>query len=418
MNQSQKPNEESLPIFPNMTKVVHTRVRMLRIAKVKVKEKVKKKMKVIARTMRIGEIAETERRIPYPCQFVREISALIRLNCSAYPRESKMNKVLQNGESFHFKIWIYEAFPHLGRYADKSLDSPLPIPHLLQWHTFKCDNIMEGDPFKYKGNSTKIVYPYLTPSIREMEQRYMKTFKPYMDKVKDTSIDVLKAQLKGVTVLTSSAKVVDEHKDLGGHHYVPSPPRACYHAGLSGLETSPDASNDDDLCERVALLEKILLDVTYFFRDERLQRSEKNKKKQEEKEKKEEEIEEENVVDEEKEEKEKDIDEEMIAEAEEENEEKTKEDSENKSEEEEDKNEKAVEEESMVEQEGVIVENIEEEKKSVEEEEKKNENKEVEEEEKKQKEKEVDVMGIVAELNQENKLFCEFGTNNFLNDFF
>ncbi|KAF3674457.1 hypothetical protein FXO37_06387 [Capsicum annuum] len=182
-----------------------------------------------------------------------------------------------------FLIWIYEAFPHLGRYADKSLDSPLPIPHLLQWHTFKCDNIMEGDPFKYKGNSTKIVYPYLTPSIREMEQRYMKTFKPYMDKVKDTSIDVLKAQLKGVTVLTSSAKVVDEHKDLGGHHYVPSPPRACYHAGLSGLETSPDASNDDDLCERVALLEKILLDVTYFFRDERLQRSEKNKKKQEEK---------------------------------------------------------------------------------------------------------------------------------------
>ncbi|KAG5595316.1 hypothetical protein H5410_036548 [Solanum commersonii] len=46
-------------------------------------------------------------------------------------------------------------FPHLGKYAKKSLDSPLPIPHLLRWHMTKSNNIIEGDPFKYKGRNTK-----------------------------------------------------------------------------------------------------------------------------------------------------------------------------------------------------------------------------------------------------------------------
>ncbi|KAM3357331.1 glutamic acid-rich protein-like [Capsicum galapagoense] len=309
------------------------------------------------------------------------------------------------GFPWAFLVLIYEAFPHLERYAGKSLDSPLPIPHLLRWHRSKYDNIMKGDPFKYKRNNTKIVHPYLTLTVREMEQRYMKTYKQYTDKVKDTSIDALKMYLKGVTVLTSSAEVAAEDENLGGHHYVPSPPRACDHAGSSGLKTSPDASNYDDLRERVTLLEKSLLNIASFVREERLRRIEKNKKKQQkqvhldrpplsrhqvnleelavavtdiaaadekgEEEKKEEATEENNTTDEEEEVK----DEEMT-------------------------DEKKVEEELVVEQE---VENIGEEKKSVEEEEEKeNKKKEVEEEEKKQEEKEVDVMGIVAELNQEN----------------
>ncbi|KAF3642804.1 hypothetical protein FXO37_22343 [Capsicum annuum] len=333
------------------------------------------------------------------------------------------------GFPWAFLVWIYETFPHLGRYADKSLDSPLSISHFLRWHTSKWDNIIEGDPFKYKENHTKIVHSYLTPTVREMEQRYIRIFKPYTDEVRDTSINALKAQLKGVTVLTSSAEVVDEDEDLGGHHYVPSTPRACDHAGSSGLKTSPDPSNVDDLCGHVALLDKNLLDIASFVRDERLRRIEKNKKKQQEEDKliyfllfqfnflayvlrrreEEEETEEKNTADEEdakeqeqeeeeeeEEEEERGKDEEMKAEAEEENEKKTKEDGEKKLEEEEDKNEKVVEDELVVEQE---VEKIEEEKKSSKKEEKKNEKKEVEEEEKKHEEKEVDVMGIVAELN-------------------
>ncbi|KAG5613707.1 hypothetical protein H5410_013531 [Solanum commersonii] len=52
---------------------------------------------------------------------------------------------------------IYETFPHLGKYANKSLDPPLSIPHLLKWHTTKDDNIINLDPFKYREKPTKIV---------------------------------------------------------------------------------------------------------------------------------------------------------------------------------------------------------------------------------------------------------------------
>ncbi|KAG5590982.1 hypothetical protein H5410_041496 [Solanum commersonii] len=50
---------------------------------------------------------------------------------------------------------------------------------------------------------SKVVHPYLIPTVRETKQNYMETLKPYTDKVKDTIIDALKANLKGVTVLTS-----------------------------------------------------------------------------------------------------------------------------------------------------------------------------------------------------------------------
>ncbi|KAH0696396.1 hypothetical protein KY290_013762 [Solanum tuberosum] len=100
--------------------------------------------------------------------------------------------------------WAFLAFPHLGNYAKKSLDSPMLIPHLLRWHTTKSDNIIEGDPFKYKGRSTKVVHPYIIPTVCETKQNYMATLKPYTDEVKETIIDDLKASLKGVTVLTSA----------------------------------------------------------------------------------------------------------------------------------------------------------------------------------------------------------------------
>ncbi|KAH0738195.1 hypothetical protein KY290_036900 [Solanum tuberosum] len=130
---------------------------------------------------------------------------------SRIPRESKLNKVLRKGENFHFKVtrnknitgaklmrlikcnklnkeqklkcslvlfvhsillahdrskivdsnhikmvWIYEAFSYLKKYARKSLDTPLPIPRLLRWYTSKTNNIVEGDPFKYKGRSDHV----------------------------------------------------------------------------------------------------------------------------------------------------------------------------------------------------------------------------------------------------------------------
>ncbi|KAH0734337.1 hypothetical protein KY285_010044 [Solanum tuberosum] len=112
--------------------------------------------------------------------------------------------------SWAFLVWIYEAFSYLEKYVRKSLDTPLTIPRLLRWYTSKSDNIVEGDPFRYKEKSTQIVHTYLTLTVCEMEQNYMATFKSYTNEVKDAVIDVLKAQLKGVIVLTAGVESADD----------------------------------------------------------------------------------------------------------------------------------------------------------------------------------------------------------------
>ncbi|KAF3616353.1 hypothetical protein FXO38_34590 [Capsicum annuum] len=178
------------------------------------------------------------------------------LNCSAYPYESKVKKVLQNGKRFHFKVM-----------KNKSITASRLV------------SLIKGLDICGLSLSEKIVHPYLTPTVHEMEQRYIKTFKPYTDEVKDMSIDALKVKLKGMTILTSLREVADEDEDLGCNNYVPSPARVFDHAGSSEFKTTPDASNDDDLRERVAMLEKSVLDISSFVRDETLRRIKKIKKK-------------------------------------------------------------------------------------------------------------------------------------------
>ncbi|KAH0637381.1 hypothetical protein KY289_037296 [Solanum tuberosum] len=144
---------------------------------------------------------------------------------SAYPRDAKMKKVLQKSEKFYYKVtknrnissskllsfirgtrlnkeqklkcslvclkkqsevykkrgnasyalygfpwaflvWIYEAFPHLGNYAKKSLDSPLPIPRYLDGTRQRAITL------------SKVVQPYLVHNVRETKQNYMATLKP------------------------------------------------------------------------------------------------------------------------------------------------------------------------------------------------------------------------------------------------
>ncbi|KAG5579850.1 hypothetical protein H5410_050477 [Solanum commersonii] len=84
-----------------------------------------------------------------------------------------------SSKPYNLMTWMDElgSFPVKISYSKKSLDSLLPNPRLLRLHTTKSDNIIEGDPFKYKGGSTKT------------------------DEVNNTTIDALKANLKGVIVL-------------------------------------------------------------------------------------------------------------------------------------------------------------------------------------------------------------------------
>ncbi|XP_047265832.1 uncharacterized protein LOC124897206 [Capsicum annuum] len=171
-----------------------------------------------------------------------------------------------------FMIWIYEAFPYLGKFAGKSMDEPLPIPCILRWYTSKSDKIIEGDPFKYKGKFTENVHPYIIPTIHEMKMDYMITIEPYKDEVKNNILDGLKKELEGVTVLTSNADS-DDGEDLGGNS-----------VGVHvGDDDSPSTSEDEagtsspgDLHKRVAALEEAVLDIAAYIKEKRMKKKENN----------------------------------------------------------------------------------------------------------------------------------------------
>ncbi|KAH0669301.1 hypothetical protein KY285_025435 [Solanum tuberosum] len=308
----------------------------------------------------LDEVGSFPTKISPACFSLKEFALITRLNCSAYPRESKLNKVLRKGENFHFKVarnknisgaklmrliesnklnkeqklkcslvwfvhsmllthdwskivdsnhikmaddldffnsypWGKESFdltltylknrinlrkqegmynkkknacyalygfPWAFLYVGKSLDTALPIPHLLRWYTSKSDNIVEGDLFKYKGRSTKFVHPYLIPTVREMEQNYMATFQPYIDEVKDGVIDVLKAQFKGVTILTSTVESADDEY-LDDHNIV----QPCMNFVSCKQKNVPSTSNDgnlENLSERVLFLEQSMVEVVAY----------------------------------------------------------------------------------------------------------------------------------------------------------
>ncbi|KAH0643840.1 hypothetical protein KY289_034814 [Solanum tuberosum] len=222
--------------------------------------------------------------LPTCAREISEFALIMRLNCSAYPRDAKMKKVLQKGEKFFYKVtknkkisgtklmslikgtrlnkeqklkcslvWFVHSML-LAHDRSKIVDSnhikmvddldffksyqwgkecfDLTVKYLKNkinlkkqsevykergnasyacmaspgWHTTKSDNIVEGDPFKYKGRSTEVVHPYLIPTVHETKQNYMATLKPSTNEVKGTIIDTLKASLKGVTVLTSAVE--------------------------------------------------------------------------------------------------------------------------------------------------------------------------------------------------------------------
>uniref|UniRef100_M0ZWW7 Uncharacterized protein n=1 Tax=Solanum tuberosum TaxID=4113 RepID=M0ZWW7_SOLTU len=74
----------------------------------------------------------------------------------------------------------------------------------------------QSEVYKERGNASYalysfpwkflVVHQYLIPTVRETKQNYMPTLKPYTNEVKDTIIDALKANLEGVTVLTSAVE--------------------------------------------------------------------------------------------------------------------------------------------------------------------------------------------------------------------
>ncbi|KAG5590645.1 hypothetical protein H5410_041159 [Solanum commersonii] len=86
-----------------------------------------------------------------------------------------------------------------------------------------------------------------------MEQNYMATFNPYMDEGKGTVIDALKAQLKGVIVLTSRVEYTEDEYLVD--HNLPT-----FDENLRNLR------------ERVVTLEQSRMEVVAHVRNEKLER--------------------------------------------------------------------------------------------------------------------------------------------------
>ncbi|KAG5605690.1 hypothetical protein H5410_027182 [Solanum commersonii] len=119
------------------------------------------------------------------------------------------------GFPWAFLIWIYEVFPHLGNYAKKSLDSPLSILHLRSCHTAKSDNIVEGDPFEYKGKSTKVNLKgvtILTFAIENEEDEILEVNEDYTTPTVDedgAAIDV--DEILPLAIVDEDLVAVDEY---------------------------------------------------------------------------------------------------------------------------------------------------------------------------------------------------------------
>ncbi|KAG5573031.1 hypothetical protein H5410_062797 [Solanum commersonii] len=151
--------------------------------------------------------------------------------------------------------------------GDENVD-PLSLPTCARVISIKSYNLttcMDGlGSFPAK---ISVVHPYLVPTVRETKKNYIATLKSYTDEVKDTIIDALKSNLKGVIVLTSA--VENQEDEILGENNSDQP---CENSVSSGQK-----NKDDNLCECVASLELSIMEVVAFIRDERLMRAQKHK---------------------------------------------------------------------------------------------------------------------------------------------
>ncbi|KAM3248888.1 hypothetical protein P3L10_010657 [Capsicum annuum] len=122
------------------------------------------------------------------------------------------------------------------------------------------------------------VHPYLIPTVREMNQHYMKKFKAFTDEPNDAFIDGLKACLEGVTVITSSEDGEDEDDDWDlGENVVLK--HVTWGSRTSKLRASGKTPMIKNLEERVFRLEESIKDIADFVKEERLRRAEKKRQK-------------------------------------------------------------------------------------------------------------------------------------------
>ncbi|KAF3625578.1 hypothetical protein FXO38_27052 [Capsicum annuum] len=269
------------------------------------------------------------------CFGLKEFCLITGLNCSSYPRESKMKKVLAKGDNFRFKVtknknitaanllhlirgnklnedqkfkycilWFLHTML-LAKYSTKVVDTKLirmvdslSFFEKYPWgkETFqltmdylkkKSDLKKQKEVFNEKQKASYAlfefpwefmnVHPYIIPTVREMKMDYMITFESYTNEMKNNVLDGLKKELQGVTVLTSNEDS-DDDGDLGGN-----PAEVCV-GDDDSLSTSKDragTSAPGDLHKRVVALEEAVLDIAAYIKEKRMKKKENDERQHE-----------------------------------------------------------------------------------------------------------------------------------------
>ncbi|XP_059311307.1 uncharacterized protein LOC132062847 isoform X1 [Lycium ferocissimum] len=150
-------------------------------------------------------------------------SYLLTVEYLAKPIKSEYNLY---GFPWAFLAWAFEAIPKLQRNA-KNVPPERTLPRMLRWMSY--GGLKKSiDPFGT--TNKKVVHPFLIPTNAEKKEKYMKDLEPFSNEEADEKIDMLKAELVGVTTITTGEVGA---REVGGEDRIPvrngveerSPPR-------------------------------------------------------------------------------------------------------------------------------------------------------------------------------------------------
>ncbi|XP_055833849.1 uncharacterized protein LOC129902558 [Solanum dulcamara] len=138
-------------------------------------------------------------------------SYLLTVEYLAKPIKSEYNLY---GFPWAFLAWAFEAIPKLQRNA-KNVPPERTLPRMLRWMSY--GGLKKSmDPFGT--TEENVVHPFLFPTNVEKKEKYMKDLEPFFSEEADEKIDMLKAELIGVTTITTGEVGA---REVGGEEKIP-----------------------------------------------------------------------------------------------------------------------------------------------------------------------------------------------------
>ncbi|KAH0773791.1 hypothetical protein KY290_010928 [Solanum tuberosum] len=223
------------------------------------------------------------------CSLVLFVHTMLLAHDRSKIVDSSHNKMVDDLDFFNSYPWGKESFNLTLTYLKNKINLKRESEVYNErgnalYDLYRFPRAISGDPFKYKGKSTKVVHPYLTPIVRETKKNYLATLKPYIDEVKDTVLDTLKANLKNVIVLTSVIENVEDEYLSDHNPNQPSTDLAVdddnFLAPIVDDEILPLAIVDDDLVVVDEYFAEEVDEVVEGMKEDKMKQEEKKQDKE------------------------------------------------------------------------------------------------------------------------------------------